>query len=448
MWNKNIKRTFFKYLSYECSALEEYLEKMAEKGWLLTSTKKGFFKFRKTEIRKIKYSVDILNKVSFFDHKDSGVSLEYRKYCEAAGWTYICEDGVVQIFYTEDDKDIISIHTDEEEKFKVVFKNSSKFVYGQMYLIIYLIFIMFGQLSNSTEFSLATNMGIFILILMFSVILTNGIEIINFYIWVIKAKSRLKENKLIHYNRYKHLKRKNILIIAYYLIIALIFLVVSVFDIPGNSKLYIIMALIIIVPMLSVILSGNCIKKFIDRKNYSKDANMGIYVGGKLVSLLVSLVISIILSYVIVGGIPDEMQSEVPNEKATLTFTDFGYEKNGDENINIQFDKSILAQKTFYSFNNGVNWFSYTIFESKYAWLVKLDENRLLSRLNYDIPFTFKLKPGNANLPANIRVYSERGEGTRNDFILVSEDKVFYLMRLSNDISEEEFLKISYKKLF
>ncbi|MFT5873786.1 MAG: hypothetical protein ACI8WT_002737 [Clostridium sp.] len=447
MRSKDTKRTYFKYLSYECSALEEYLEKMAEKGWLLKSTKRGFFKFRKIETRKIKYSVDILNKVSFFDHKDSDVSLEYRQYCEASGWTYICEDGVVQIFYTEDDKDIISIHTDEEEKFKVVFKDSSKSVYSQMYLILFMIFIMFVQLSKDTEFSLATNMGISILILMFSVILTNFIGIINFYIWVIKAKGRLKENKLIHYNRYKHVKRKNILIIAYYLILTLIFLVVFVFDIPGNSKLYIIMALIIIVPMISVILSGNCIKKFIDRKNYSKDANMGIYVGGKLVSLLGSLVISIILSYVIIGSIPYKEQSEVPKDKARLTFTDFGYKKNDDENLNIQFDKSILAQKTFYSCNNGVNWFRYTIFESKYAWLVKLDENRLLSRLNYDISFSFDLKPGNANLPANIRVYSERGEGTKDDFVLVSEDKVIYLMKLSNDISEEEFLNMAYKKL-
>ncbi|MBZ9689572.1 DUF2812 domain-containing protein [Clostridium estertheticum] len=67
-------------------------------------------------------------------HNDSDVALEYREYCEAAGWTYICEDGSTQIFYTEGDKQIISIHTDEEEKFKAVFKSSMKNVYGQMIL--------------------------------------------------------------------------------------------------------------------------------------------------------------------------------------------------------------------------------------------------------------------------------------------------------------------------
>ena len=64
----------------------------------------------------------MLDKVSIFDHKDSDVALEYREYCQAAGWNYVCQEGKIQIFYTEGDKEIISIHTDEDEKFKAVFK--------------------------------------------------------------------------------------------------------------------------------------------------------------------------------------------------------------------------------------------------------------------------------------------------------------------------------------
>lgn len=40
---KDTKRTYFMYLPYECSAVEEYLGKMAEKGWLLQSVKSCFF---------------------------------------------------------------------------------------------------------------------------------------------------------------------------------------------------------------------------------------------------------------------------------------------------------------------------------------------------------------------------------------------------------------------
>lgn len=39
MRSKNTKTTFFTFSPYECSAAEEYLELMVEKGWLLKSVK-------------------------------------------------------------------------------------------------------------------------------------------------------------------------------------------------------------------------------------------------------------------------------------------------------------------------------------------------------------------------------------------------------------------------
>ncbi len=438
MRGKDTKRTFFMYLSYECSAVEKYLEKMAEKGWLLESTKGGFFKFRKIKIRKIKYSVDVLDRVSIFDHKDSDVALEYRKYCEAAGWTYVCEDGNVQIFYTEGDKGIISIHTDEEEKFKGVFRYSIKIVYAQILLIVLFIFSIYSQLTNNTEMSLATNIGLFSLALMFSLILMNSIGIINFFIWVVKAKGRLKENKLMPYNSYKQLKRKNILIRAYYLILICIFLIAFLFDSPGSSKLNIPMALI----MLIFIISISCIKKIIERKKYSKDANMRIYIGSSLVLIALMMVLSLAF------GINNRTgQTEVPSDKASLTIMDFGYKKNEDKNSYdyknsyIEFDKSILAQRTKYSYKSGGNLLEYTIFESKYPWSIKLQENSLLSRFKKYVKF----EQVKTNLPSNIRVYTSE---LKNSFVLVSEDKVIFIIKGLSDISTDEFLKKVYEKLF
>lgn len=103
--------------------------------------------------------MDVLDRVSVFDHNDSDMALEYREYCKAAGWTYICEDGGTQIFYTDSDNEIISIHTDEEEKFKVVYKSSMKNIYVQMILMILFIISMYMQLTDNTEV-LATNIGI------------------------------------------------------------------------------------------------------------------------------------------------------------------------------------------------------------------------------------------------------------------------------------------------
>lgn len=436
MRSKDTKRRYFMYLPYECSAVEEYLDGMAQKGWLLQSVKRSFFKFKKIEMREIKYSVDILDRVSAFDHNDSEVALEYREYCEAAGWTYVCEDGKIQIFYTESDKEIISIHTDEEEKFKVVFKSSIKNVYGQMILIILFIISIYLQLTDNSEIILATNIGAFSLVLVFSVILVNCIEIINFYIWVVTAKSQLKKNKLMPYNSYKQLNRKNTLIKTYYLILFIILIIALVFDIPGSNKLNIPMALIMLVPM--IIISN--VKKHTDKKDYTRDSNMGIYIGSTLVVILVIFVLSNVF-----GNMNNTKPGVVPTDKANLTLMDFGYEINEDKNSYdyknsyIEFDKSILAQRTKYSYKSGDNSMEYTIFESKYPWLIKLDENRVVSRYKKFLKF----KQGETNLPSNITVYF----GVNSNFlILVSEDKVIFIAK-SLGVYEEEFLDKAYEKL-
>lgn len=51
---KDTKITYFIYSPYECAAVEKYLEKMAENGWLLQGIKGPFFKFKRIEPKKIK----------------------------------------------------------------------------------------------------------------------------------------------------------------------------------------------------------------------------------------------------------------------------------------------------------------------------------------------------------------------------------------------------------
>lgn len=422
------------YLPYECSAVEKYLEKMAEKGWLLQSVKRSFFKFKKTGIRKIKYSVDVLDRVSVFDHNDSDVALEYREYCKAAGWTYICEDGKTQIFYTESESEIISIHTDEEEKFKVVFKSSINNVYGQMILMILFISSLYLQLTDNTE-SLATSIGIFSIALLFSVVLMNCIEVINFYIWVAKAKGQLKKNNLMPYNSYNQLKRKNILIKTYNIILILIFLISLIFD--RGIKFNFPMALIMLVP---IIILGN-VKRITDKKDYTKDSNMGIYIGSTIIAIIVASVLGSIFGYS-----TNINHSEALTEKAGLTCVDFGYKKNEDKNSPdyknsyIEFDKSILAQRTKYAFSNEGNSFEYTVFESKYPLLTKLQEKSVLSRYKKYMKF----KQEKTNLPSNITAYFVVNNS--NFIVLVSEEKVIFIVK-NLSISQEEFLNIAYKKL-
>lgn len=431
---KDTKITYFIYLPYECTAVEEYLEKMAEKGWLLQSIKGPLFKFKRTEPQKIKYSVDVLSKISAFDHKDSDDALEYREYCEAAGWTYVCQTGKIQIFYTKDDKETISIHTDETEKFKSVFKASLTNVLSQILLIILFIVNIYIQfIMGSSEFQLASNLAIFGLVSMTLVIFINSIQVISFFAWTIKARRKLKENKFMPYNNYKQLRIKNIIIKSYTLVILLALLKLSVFNNYQDNKGGIFTVLIIFIPLI-IILGA---QGFINKKRYSKNTNMAITIGGIIVSVYVMLALT---GVILVSSINGARENKLSTDKINLTLVDFGYEESGKVPY-FRFDKSIIAERTVYHNNNEKNNLDYTILQSKHSWAIKFHENRLINVLNR---YGEDLKLENTKLPSNIKVYSDV---KKECFVLVAEDKVIKIRNNFSDMSEEEFLNKVYKKV-
>ena len=433
---RDIKITFFNFLPYECVAAEEYLELMAEKGWLLQSIKGAFLKFKKIEPQKIKYSVDVLHKVSIFDRKDSDVALEYRDYCQTAGWNYVCQKGKIQIFYTEDNKKTISIHTDEDEKFKSVFKASLYYVGSQFILTLLFILNLKLQLfSGATDLALGSNLGILSTVGMVSLIFMYSIEIISFFLWVIKVSSKLKENKFMPYNNYKQLRIKNILRNAYGLIIFLLLLKFSVFDKQGSNGSNISILMIMCIPIIIMI----CVQNLINKKKFSKKINMAITISSTLVSISLVVMLAGGLAFRSFNAIE---QSKVPTEKVSLTLMDFGYKENADPSPYITFDKSILAERIFYAYSNGDNDISYTILESQYPWVIEFDENRLLSRLH---GYGVDLKQEGTNLPSDIKVYLD---SKKRIFVLVSEDRVVDIRKDFSGISDDEFLNKVYKKLF
>jgi len=435
MKSKTTKRTFFAFLPYECAAAEEYLELMVEKGWLLESVKGDFFKFIKTDQKNIKYSVDVLHKISIFDRKDSDIALEYREYCKAAGWNYICQIGKTQIFYSQKYIEAISIHTDEEEKFKSVLKASLISASGQFFLTLMFIFNLYIQLfMGDAGFVLASNLGIFAIVSMSTVILINGVGFIRFCSWIIKARRQLKRDKTMNYSNYKQIRIKNVLIKNYVLIMLIILVKLLVFDNIYDRGFNIYFLLIFCIPIIIMIY----VKKFIDKKRYSKNINRGITIAGILVSTY--LVIMLGVGPIILSS-PKNSPNEFPNDNARLVFTDFGFKESNDASPYSTFDKSIIAQRVDYASGNEDEGLYYTIFESDSALVIKFYEKRLLGKLNN---YGVDLKRIGTKLPSSIVVYSD---SDKKSFVLVAEDKIIDIKKDFSGISDDKFLNIVYEKL-
>jgi hypothetical protein len=431
---RNKKTVYFMYESYECSALEEYFEAMAESGWLIKSINRPFLKFERIEPKKLKFSVDILNKISSYDPEDSDDALDYREYCEAAGWKYVCQDKKIQVFYTEDYNSTIDIQTDEGEKFKSVVKASLGNVFSYLFIIFIWVFNIKMQFNGDISYTLASNFSIFSLFLTFSLILIYSNKPISFIIWALKSKKRIRENKSMKYNNYKQLRLKNIFISSITVIYCVLFAVFMLSDDTVNRSGGVIFAVL----LFSVIIGSIFVARYIRKKRYSRQTNITLAIGGGLAYIFIFLVlVGILITFV---TLDDYDRNKVPKDKFELVFSDFGYEEN-ESDFYGGYQKSLLAERVRYSNSDENNSLSYTVLSSKYPWIVELQENRItewVSRFEED------LKIRNTSLPSNIRVYSDE---KYEAYIFVTKNRVIDMHINLSGIDKDEFLDIVYEKL-
>lgn len=117
--DSSIVKKIHPILRYETEACVEYLEKMAAKGLFIKSINNYVFCFEKTEPRKVKFYIDAFERASWFDTRAEEETLDYKEYCERAGWNYVCTEGKFQVFYTED-MEAVSIETDLNKRLKTI----------------------------------------------------------------------------------------------------------------------------------------------------------------------------------------------------------------------------------------------------------------------------------------------------------------------------------------
>lgn len=431
----DIKITFLFYTPYECTAIEEYLENMAEAGWLLTKIKGHFFKFKKIKPHKIKYSVDVIGKISSFDSKRYAELLDYREYCIAAGWNFVCQASEIQVFCSEENTEIVSIHTDEKEKFELVFKASLRGKLSELFITIILIFNVSLQFSSMAEYFLSSNFSIFLIFMTILLIFKDIFKLINFSTWAIRAKSKLNEGNYMPYNTYKVLKRKNTFLIIFSLLTILGILLFIFSENYQEQK----SNLIILTILFAFIIMHPFIKKIINKTRYSKNTKLVINTANILMSIFL---IVFLTTRVIFSNVYDNNNYKgLPYSNLDLTIDDFTNTEVSDESPYIDFTKSIIASKTEYSFGKKDTFLSYTLIQSNYPLVIKFAEDRAINFLNKN---NFNLVEINTNLPSNIKVYSS---SKNKYFILVSKDKLVEIRNSFKNISDDDLLNTVGLKL-
>jgi hypothetical protein len=417
---KEIKTRYFTFEPYECLAVEEYLEMMAKQGWLLDRINRPFFRFKRIEPQNLRFYVDIPNV------REDRLG-DYIEYCKAAGWRYLDKLESNFIFYAEDNDKTIDIHTDQNEKFRVVSKMSLSNIVLKIILILMCAYWVYTCLFVMDDF-LASNLSIITFLAITVGGISSTIKVANFFIWRVKAKRSLSKNEFMPYNNYKQLKRKNIFSnLGAFGMIFFSFLAVINENIHNKKVLSIFfISLVIFAIFIGVIIY------LFNSKKYYKYSN-GILILGYSVAFVYIIGVTISL------GFFSTIEKFTGVKQVEMSIEDFGYKQEKDPFY--VYDKSIIAEKLVYSYHEDENSFRYTSFKSKSFAVIKFQEVTLLRKLK---GYGSDLELKKTKLPEDIRVYSDE---EKKSYVVVSEDRVIDTREEMDNISEDEFLDKIYEKL-
>ncbi|ERK28890.1 DUF2812 domain-containing protein [Clostridium intestinale] len=417
---KEIKTRYFTFEPYECLAVEEYLEIMAKQGWLLDTINRPFFRFKRIEPQNLRFYVDIPNV------REDRLG-DYIEYCKAAGWRYLDKLESNFIFYAEDNDKTIDIHTDQNEKFRVVSKMSLSNIVLKIILILMCAYWVYTCLFVMDDF-LTSNLSIITFLAISVGGISSTIKVVNFFIWRVKAKRSLSKNEFMPYNNYKQLKRKNIFsnLGAFGLIFFNLLAIIN--ENIHNTKA---LSIFFISLVIFAIFMGGIIYLF-NSKKYYKYSN-GILTLGYLVFFVYIMGATIYL------GLFSTIEKFTGVEQVKMSIEDFGYKQEKDP-FNV-YDKSIIAEKLDYSYYGDENSFSYTTFKSDYFIVIKFHELMTIKR---EEKYGSDLELKKTKLPEDIRVYSD---DEKKSYVVVSEDRVIDTRNRMDNINEDEFLDKIYEKL-
>ncbi len=134
------KRRIELFSLYDHTNIEKHLEKMAAKGWMIDTIGSTFWRYKKTEPRKLRFSVvyypkDVKEGAIISDDRQNFIDL-----CSSGGWNYVINSGKMHIFST-DGENTPPIDTDAEIQIECIHKFAkNEIVYGYLFLIVACLF--------------------------------------------------------------------------------------------------------------------------------------------------------------------------------------------------------------------------------------------------------------------------------------------------------------------
>ena len=335
MKNKT-KRVYWGFFSLDYKAMGEYLEEMAEKGWMVEKVGRYTAKFRAIEPKKIKVYVDVFKEGGTLTPDDNKELVEYRKLCQESGWTFITSINYLQFFYAAGDIEPVPIQTDEEIEQKIVehtlLKNELR---GILIFSIIAVYILVRNIplryTNLLSFTGVTSTFLFPLLYIF-----NAVPAVYSIIWMIKARRNIKNGLSIAKPTLKSARRRIRAFNGSVWIIVLIFLLSFIADAFFKPD---IVPIAMLGPIIGIIIGSGI--RYLIKKNKVQKEDVIIY---SVLAIVAIVIFSRVIIAMVIEGKLDIGKFEnpyivdsIPEDYPIITIKEISKESSPGSEISIEF---------------------------------------------------------------------------------------------------------------
>lgn len=351
------KETMTKRMTYECNELDtiaEMLEEKASEGWELASKTGVIWGFRRSEPKKVKFNVEVVDTDVFGDALD-----EFIAFCEADGWKHVFDAGKIQIFENED-LEAEAIHTDPEVKLAIVHdrcKATRLLLPGVVFLV--LAFLTWKLLFPLDIYELTSWYSLFMSCMMpvFAVIMIALMA--DYLLWYKKAKQAVERGRKPVYKRSKISRYADLFVVTIYLCGLILTALIDAFY--GGSETYGLYMVGVFAFLIGF--AWFLFPKFLAKRGKKKSS--GLLYGA------IAVVLAICAGLFVPGGFLVDAPEEAP-PVLPLTQADLGIGKTDPKELYMERSGTFLLKETWCEDYSGSNGLNYTVYTTKYDKVYEL----------------------------------------------------------------------------
>lgn len=263
--NFKIENKYLDITNYPSVA--RYLKVMAGKGWLIHKVFVGnIFIFKKIKPQELEFSISPYEIETAFTRKTKKELDEFKDATQSVGWKYCTKSYNLHIYYKEKHVEVLDIHTDEEEEFKLLEKLGKTQLRGYYFIIPFLLFISWMNIGRMIYgvYPLKDGLSQIVIPLLPLALILSITQVIHLKLFLKKNRANIEIGKDLEYSNSKYYMIRIIFPLFYLVMIAFVFYILYV-SIFFKNKI----VLFALLPLTGVVV-GQLYRIFIKPRKYSK----------------------------------------------------------------------------------------------------------------------------------------------------------------------------------